>query len=330
MVPVLVAAFRDVDHRNRRRYPEVLVLAVRVLSMSPSISVVIPTMASIHRTPLLFRAIASVLHDGAHPIVVVNGTRYHPDTLRALQRRTDLTCFYFDRGDHCAARLVGRLAVKTEFFALLDDDDEYLPGALRYQMEHIAGADVLVTNGFVHTNGQDQIAFKDLTHVGEDPITALLGDNCWVHPGGALYRTAQVPAHYFKAPPSMELTYTALRLVLTRKFLFDNTPTFRWYHATPESLSATPHWQFGEPDAIQRMLALQPPYRFKRMLAKKYSASLHRLFNLELAAGRRRAAWKWHLRSLMTWYGWRYLLASRHLLRVRMRPADLTATTRES
>jgi glycosyltransferase involved in cell wall biosynthesis len=253
------------------------------------------------------------LHDGiAHPIVVVNGALYRPETLAALQRRDDLTCLYLDRGDHCAARLVGRLAVQTEFFGMLDDDDEYLPGALRYQQDHIEEADVLITNGYEHLDGHDRMAFSDLAVIRYDPIYYLLRDS-WVHGGGALYRTARVPAHYFKTPHSMELTYTALKLALSRTLKFDNTVTFRWHHRTPESLSAKPSWQGGEPEALQWMMALTKPFRFQCMLAKKYAASLHRISNAELLAGRLGSAWKWHLRSLGTWYGWRYLTYTRRL-----------------
>src|SRR6266404_7546383 len=83
--------------------------------------------------------------------------------------------------------------IDTPFFALLDDDDETLPGALRYQRDHIQGADVLITNGFVCEDGRDRRAFQNLEVVPRDPIGHLLGANNWVHGGGALYRTARVP-----------------------------------------------------------------------------------------------------------------------------------------
>lgn len=291
--------------------------------LTPSVSVVIPTTASRERTPLLYRAIDSVVRDGGYPIVVVNGGLYREATVAILRQRGDLTCLYVQAANHVYARLVGRLHVTSEFFAMLDDDDEYLPGALPYQLAHIEDADVLVTNGYESLDGRDRMAFSDLAVIAFDPIRWLLRDS-WVHGGGALYRTDRVPAHYFHTPQSMELTYTALKLALTRSLKFDNTATFRWHHRTPESLSARGSWQDGEPEALQRMMALHPPRRVRRLLAKKYAASLHRLSNAALLAGHLGAAWMWHLRSLapvfgdwwgtVSWPGWRYLAYSRRLV----------------
>src|SRR5207253_10198657 len=72
------------------------------------------------------------LHD-ALPI-----SRYLPEVLESLKQRQDIRFIYLDRHSHTEARLAGRKAVDTEFFAFLDDDHEYLPGAAQQQLGAIA------------------------------------------------------------------------------------------------------------------------------------------------------------------------------------------------
>src|SRR5690242_6277552 len=136
--------------------------------MKDAISVVIPTTASAQRAPLLWRAVRSLqgTSDGeVLPIVVVNGDRYDPSILEALKRRRDIRCLYLEVGDHVEARRVGRCAVDTEFFGLLDDDDEYLSGTLQVRLEPLrrdSSLDVVITNGYRHHAGQDALQFPQL------------------------------------------------------------------------------------------------------------------------------------------------------------------------
>ncbi len=290
--------------------------------MKYSISVIIPTTASALRAPLLWRALHSLQdnQDGlAVPIVVVNGSRYVPEALEYLKRRRDIHCLYLDEGNHCAARLAGRQAVETDFFAMLDDDDEYLPEAMQHQLSPLLrdpSIDVVITNGVQREHGRDAIVFTDFSTFQSDPAGHLMHDS-WLRGGGALFRSARVPPHYLEVPRSMELTYMALKLALSRRLHFLNVPTFRWYRDTPESLSETRDYQQGEPEAIRRMLALNPPATIRRRLAQKYAASLHHLSNSERREGHYWAAWRYHLRSLAASpYGIRYLSYTRHLVGV--------------
>ena len=161
--------------------------------MKRSVSVIVPTTVSLERAPLLGRALRSLQEQQHHvivPIVVANGTRYLPEVLESLKQRQDIRFIYLDRHSHTEARLAGRKAVDTEFFAFLDDDDEYLPGAAQQQLGAIArdpSVDVLITNGYRHESGQDVVQLADVPSLQRDPLRSLM-DFSWLHNAGALFR----------------------------------------------------------------------------------------------------------------------------------------------
>jgi glycosyltransferase involved in cell wall biosynthesis len=167
--------------------------------MKHAISVIVPTTASMRRVPLLWRALRSLQPDRDQtviPIVVVNGDRYVPAALETLKRRRDIRCLYLDRGNHTDARLAGRQAVQTEFFGMLDDDDEYLPGTMGLRLDPRVSdpsVDVVITNGYRHQNGQDVIQFPGLSDFGRDPLGVLM-DHPWLHGGGVTFRARDAPA----------------------------------------------------------------------------------------------------------------------------------------
>src|SRR5262245_57512802 len=101
--------------------------------MNPVASIIIPTCANAARAPLLRRAIHSLLsnHDGlVLPVVAVNGSSYVPEVLDELRRRRDIRLLYLAQAGTTGARLAARKVIDTQFFGMLDDDDEYLPGGI--------------------------------------------------------------------------------------------------------------------------------------------------------------------------------------------------------
>src|SRR5262249_21335746 len=211
--------------------------------MSASVSIIIPTTASPGRAPLLRRALRSLQEDQNHavvPIVVVNGSRFVSDILGELKRRRDIRCLYVDKASHTNARLEGRRMVQTQYFGLLDDDDEYLPGAVPLRLAALTNdpsLDGAITNGYSHDNGQDRDQFAALWACQGSPLGSLT-DNDWLPSAGALFQTARVATEYFCVPRSMELTYMALMLALPRRLQFLDVPTYRFHRGTPEYLSA--------------------------------------------------------------------------------------------
>jgi len=287
--------------------------------MNPLVSVIIPTCADVLRAPLLWRAIGSLLvnqDDLVLPVVAVNGSRYLPEALNALRQRRDIRCIFVEEASTTSARLAARRVVDTEFFGMLDDDDEYLPGTAKVQIGPLLGdpsIDVVVTNGYRRENGQDVLNFPEFSTFQQDPLRSLM-ESAWLNSGGFLCRSETVSSSYLEVPRSMELTYMAMRLALSRKLQFLDTPTYRWHRDTPRPQSRSKYYMEGAPEAIGKMLALNPPAQIKRRLARKYAASLHSLSDWERMDGNYRAAWLYHLRSLLSFYGIKYFSYTRHLV----------------
>lgn len=288
--------------------------------MNPLVSVIIPTCANAARAPLLRRALLSLLRnqDGlVLPVVAVNGSSYLPEVLNELRSRRDIRCLYMEKASTTGARLAARKVVDTEFFGMLDDDDEYLPGGIKVQIDPMLGdpsIDAVVTNGYRREHGEDTLHFPAFSTFQRDPLSSLM-EWPWLNSGGLLCRSATVSSSYLEVPRSMELTYMAIKLALSRKLRFIDTPTYRWHRDTPEPLSKSKYYMEGAPNGIGRMIALNPPARIKRCLARKHSATLHFLSDWERMDGNYHAAWRYHLRSLLSPYGIKYLPYTRHLVR---------------
>jgi glycosyltransferase involved in cell wall biosynthesis len=287
--------------------------------MAPSVSVIIPTCANQARAPFLMRAIDSLLsgqHGLALPVVAVNGSSYVPEVLEGLRRRRDIRCLYFAEAGTTNARHAARKAVDTEFFGMLDDDDEYLPGGIEIQLEPMLlddSVDAVVTNGYRRENGKDSLHFPSFSTFHLDPLKSLM-EWSWLNSGGLVCRSATVPPSYLEVPRSMELTYMAMKLALTRKLRFVDAPTYCWHRDAPEQLSGSKYYMEGAPDGIGRMMRLNPPARIKRRLARKYAAALHYLSDRERTEGNYGAAWQYHLKSLLSVHGIKYLAYTRFLL----------------
>lgn len=298
------------------------------VAVNPIASIIIPTCAGAARAPLLRRAIESLLRDQAGlaiPVVVVNGSSYVPEVFDELRQRSDIRFLYVREAGTTGARLAARKLVDTEFFGMLDDDDEYLPGGVEIQARPLLldpSIDAVVTNGYRRENGTESIHYQTFSTFHLDPLGSLM-DWSWLNSGGLLCRTATVPSSYLEVPRSMELTYMALKLALTRKLRFIDAPTYRWHRDAPEQLSRSKYYMEGAPEGIGRMMALNPPPRIKRRLARKRAASLHALSDWERTDGNCRAAWRYHLGSLLSPYGIKYLPYTRHLMRFHQEPGKV-------
>ena len=289
--------------------------------MSARVSVIIPTCANAPRAPLLRRAISSLVNDQDGlilPIVAVNGSSYVPEVLDELKRRRDIHCIYIEQPGTTHARLAARRVVDTEFFGMLDDDDEYLPQGIRFQLGpllHDPSVDAVITNGYRREHGEDVINYPGFSAFQKNPLKSLM-EVPWLNSGGLLCRSATVPPKYLEVPRSMELTHMALRLALSRKLQFVDMPTYRWHRDGPEHLSKSKYYMEGAPSGIRRMMALNPPAQIRQSLARKYAASLHILSDWERSDGNYRAAWRYHLKSLLSPHGVKYLPYTRHLVRL--------------
>jgi Glycosyltransferase like family 2 len=277
------------------------------------VSIIIPTLASHERAGSLLRAIDTVVsQQGARgiPLVVVNGDQWAPEVLAHLRRRADIRLTI--RADASLPRALhaGRALVDTPHFAVLDDDDELLPGALRIRLDALAAApaaDVVVTNGFLAERDRRELNIRDFDRIRVEPVRMLLVQH-WLPPCAGLFRSRTVTAELFEdIPEYREWTYLAMRLALGRRITFADRPTFVHRTDTPGSLSKSRAYCLAGPAAIARMLALALPPDVRAALRVRLADDLHSASAWELDDGNYRAAWWWHFRSLAQPSGWRYL-----------------------
>jgi hypothetical protein len=262
----------------------------------------------------------------AIPIVVVNGPAAEDALIADLTRAGDVQIVRLEAVGLPAALRAGRGRVQSPYFAELDDDDELLPGALATRVEAMEAhpdVDVVVTRGYVDRQGRRELNVRDIEGLQADPLRCLLDYN-WLAPCAGLFRTATIGMEYFSDVPAyLEWTYLALRLALERRILFVNRPTWVYRADTPRSLSKAAASFYQQSASLDRLLALSLPRDVRRRFQFRRGAALHTVADLELRAGRPRAAWRWHLRSLAATGGWRYALYTRRLIYELVRsPAD--------
>jgi glycosyltransferase involved in cell wall biosynthesis len=143
--------------------------------MAPRVSVVIPTKDRPH---LVGRAVASALsQEGQAVEVVVVDDGSQPDAASSIEEvcRSDPRIRHV-RNERSignpASRNRGFEAATGELWCTLDDDDEFLPGRLRAQVEALeaAGADDVVAVAGVELVWADRPSLVQLPRIGSDPV----------------------------------------------------------------------------------------------------------------------------------------------------------------
>jgi glycosyltransferase involved in cell wall biosynthesis len=284
------------------------------------ITVIIPSLCDSKRAESLVRAIESIKSASARPVrivVVVNGQRYDPELLAHIRARPDVEVLQLREGSQVLAQRAGRAVVNTEFFSFLDDDDEYLPGALdqRVQLIEASGADVAVTNGFRVSNGVNAPLYARMAYVAPNPMAELFFQN-WLCDCNHLFRTATIDQQYFEnTPPLMEWTWIAFRLAHEGKKIASSDTMGFLCHDTPGSLSKTSEFFSCRVSLYERMLSLRPERAAGRMIKKKLTAAWHDIATAEHEAGNTSSSFRAHLRSMSAhWSGLKYLPFTRHLV----------------
>lgn len=286
----------------------------------PNVTAIIPTTCCTARRDSLIRAIHSLLDASVCPpviLVVVNGSIVDEKVFSALEEIPDIRILRLAEGSAPLALLAGRRIVETPYFCFLDDDDEYLPGAIdqRLQaMEATPPADLVVSNGWRCSDGGQEIAFDRLPEIQEDPLAALFRYN-WLASCGGLYRTGSIGVEYFEEPhPYMEWTWLAFRLAnagLRIRVL--NQPGFA-IHDTPGSASKSEAYLMSQVSLVQKMIAANRRRDLSKVLSKKLADAHHDVSDNRLGAGRLAEAWNNHLASLSLPTGLRYTSYTARLL----------------
>ena len=285
-----------------------------------------PTRALRERAAVLHRAIDSVLSQTgvrAVPLVVVNGIGRDPELVQALTADPRLRVLCQEEPGIPAALRAGREVLDTPWFADLDDDDLFLPGALALRVDTLEKRPdccAVITNGYRRSaSGTDVLNATDDLDVEADPLRAMLRRN-WLLPGGYLCRTEAVqPAVFAGMPRYLERTYFALWLLTNCKIVWLKQPTVVYHLDTPLAEWRSRRAVLGQADALRQILTLQLPADVRAVYRTRVARACHTASDREYRAGGLREAWRWHLRSLREPGGWRFLPYTRHLLRAALR-----------
>jgi hypothetical protein len=285
----------------------------------PLCTIIIPTLALAERTDSLNRAIESIKRGNKcapKVLVVVNGTRFDATLVTKLQARADIELIQIPTPSSPEAILAGRQAISTAYFGFLDDDDEYLPGAVDVRLQLLAThpqASVVVTNGYRHRNGEDFISMEQLAGISDDPFAALFREN-WLASCGGLFRTDYLPADLFKdSPRHIHWTWLAFRMMEAGKqVIVLDIPTYR-INETSGSASKSETYLLCHIELYRRMLASVSRSDIAEILKVRLPNAYHQISEYYLTRGSLRSAWAAHLSSLRFRSGWKFFPYTRKL-----------------
>ena len=286
---------------------------------TPEVCVVIATSCEAKRRAELWRAVESALSQDGVEVdlhVVVNGARYDQGMFDELTAHPRITVAYLEKGSYPAAVLHGRILITKEFFAYLDDDDEFLPGALLARIAPMVQdrtIDFVATNGYLNSAGKEVIAYHASAAIEQEPLRELLRAN-WLTPCGNMFRTSTVTLEYFDGETKYyEWTLLAFRLAMRLKFKWIDTPTYR-KHDMPESLYKSAGVAVGAITAVDIMMALNTSASLRGVLLRLRCSALHSASDYYRMSGDYWRAWTYHLKSMRHPHGWRFLPYTRRLL----------------
>lgn len=279
----------------------------------PAITVIVPTLARACRAAVLRRAIDSIVAQravDARPLVVVNGSEADPTLLESLIADPRVQVVRCAEASLPGALRAGRERVSTAWFASLDDDDVLLGDALVRRWQRLLDApdaDVVISNGLRRDAHGDAPVMADVRAIEADPLGALARGN-WLLPGSWLCRTDRVGPELFDGMPRyLECTFLAIRFASRYRPVFLDQATVRWYANTPDGEHASSVALLGSPQALLALLQHELPAELRRHLRRRLAAAYNACSRHSLRAGRRGAAWLYHLRSLAVPYGLRFL-----------------------
>ncbi len=282
-------------------------------------NVVIATLCEAKRTEQLLRAIRSIQdQEGVDPeiILVVNGTRFDPELLETMRARADLRVVYQEEGNLPKAIWTGRTQVTRDYFAFLDDDDEYIKDRLRGGLDILEAdpsVDVVVSNGVRIFGGVQEPIYTSMEACKADPLKDLFNQS-WLNSSSGIYRTSSVPPDFFSDMQKyFEWTSIAFKMAAQKKVAFREEYVNR-IHDTPGSLSKTLDFILAVEPFLLKLLELDLRPELRRALSIKLSSAYHDISDMYLYRGNLVKAWRYHIKSMRGGHGMRYLFYTRKLI----------------
>jgi glycosyltransferase involved in cell wall biosynthesis len=283
------------------------------------VSIIIPTTCELRRQDALTGAVQSVRNQARlNPeiIIVVNGNRHHHALFDSLKHEADLRVLLHKDANLPDARYLGRATVTKEYFAFLDDDDEFLPDSLwpaLCTLEQHTSVDVVVSNGLRCVEGKTDPIFDSMRSFQQDPLKALLKRN-WLGSSGAVFRTRSVGVEFFQnLPTCFEWTLIAFKLAMEKQVFFRDELLNR-INDTPESLSKSAEYRLAIEPVLEAISSFDLPADSRRLLKIKRSKAFHDLSDFHRENGNFKKAWIYHFKSLTGLYGCRFLAYTRKLM----------------
>ena len=287
--------------------------------MEQAVDVVIRTAGQRERRDSLQRAICSVQsQDGvaARPIVVLTG--HLPALAAQMNGQPGIKVHHVGVPvTPGRAASIGRKLVDADFYAFLDDDDEFLPHALATGLEIMRAdpaVDLVVTAGYWISGNERRIHIPDIARHQHDPIHGII-ERSWLSSCGGLYRASSISPEYFEALPNLcEWTWLAFRLALERRNIrFVEVATYNAYD-TPRSQSKSGEFLDAVLGVLAAMRAQSLPLAAREPLELKYCAALHEAAERSRQARQLGKAWRFHLQSMRVPNALRYAAYTRKLL----------------
>jgi glycosyltransferase involved in cell wall biosynthesis len=285
------------------------------------ISIIIPTACEKRREEVLYRAIGSIRTQAGirtEIIVVVNGQRFDAALLDALRADSGLRVCYVSAGNVSGAQRFGREQVRGEYFGFLDDDDEYLPGALRTRADILTAnptVDVVVSDGWIIRKGERRLLIKDPAAVRESPFLATLDGN-WLGSLSAMFRASTIHIDFFDGKTrQFEWTWLTYQLIAAgMEIQVIDTPGFV-IHDSPVSASKERSVERSaiHMELLEKIMGMAPPGLAWRV-REKIRDSYHEQSVTCLEQGEYARAWLCHMRSLAQPGGLKYMPYTRHLV----------------
>jgi hypothetical protein len=288
---------------------------------APAVTIIVPTRALRERLESLTAAIESILsQDGvrAIPLVVLDRTTGSPEVESALRSDRRIRLLQVDGVDVPAKLRAGRAEVTTPFFGTLDDDDLLVPGGLARRLDVLCrfpDCTVVVSNGYLRSTSGDTVLVPPGANVAADPLGAMVSAN-WCLPGSWLARTDRISADVFDGmPPHLENTFLALRFATEHHMRWLDEPTVTHVMGSPAAQSMSREFVLGQADGLRRIIRLALPREIRAEYRRRIAAAYHAAADHDYRAGYVADAWRWHLASLRSPGGWRYLPFTRQLIR---------------
>lgn len=280
------------------------------LIMNNTLSIIIRS-AGQRKTQILL-AISSAFrqqHVDVTVIVVLNGVNVDLGLLAVLQGMDQVVVEYRKDFSLPDATLKGRQLVETEYFCYLDDDDFFLPDCLAkpcHILQKQRDIDVVACNGYFDNDKRRRLMFATPIELASNPMSKLFEKN-WLASCGGVYRSSTVNERYFSVKLRyFEWTMIAFLLALDKRVFYLHQPVFV-VNDTQESLSDSNEYLEANPRFLKSLLSYSIPKNIKSIIRHRYINSLHNVSDSFLHQKQYKKAWQYHLQSLCSFQGLKYL-----------------------